>query len=88
LWLSIAFQNFYVDTSTSADAKADASILKIVYDFYGADHVLFGSDAAFSPIGGRQGTLEAIESIKALPVSKQQIDNIFSGNILKLLQKR
>jgi uncharacterized protein len=82
------FRKFYVDTSTSADAKADASMLKIVYDFFGADHVLFGSDAAFSPGGGRQGTLEAIESIKALPVSNQRIENIFSNNILKLLQRR
>ena len=81
------FRKFYVDTSTSADAKTDASILKIVYDFYGADHVLFGTDAAFSLRGGRQGTLEAIASVQSLPVSKNQRENIFSNNILKLLQR-
>jgi predicted TIM-barrel fold metal-dependent hydrolase len=78
------FRNFYVDTVFSGNTNSETEILKIVYDFFGSDHILFGTDAAFGTHGGRDGIRRARFSVEGLNVPRKQIANIFSNNILKI----
>lgn len=58
------FKKFYVDTVFSGNASFETEIVKIAYNFFGADHILFGTDAAFSTNDGRDGTLNARYSVE------------------------
>lgn len=79
------FKNFYVDTVFSGNASFETEIVQIVYDFFGPDHVLFGTDAAFSTNDGRDGTLNARYSVENLQLPNKDIKNIFSNNILNII---
>jgi predicted TIM-barrel fold metal-dependent hydrolase len=79
------FKNFYVDTVFSGNASFETEIVQIVYDFFGPDHVLFGTDASFSTNDGKNGTLNARYSVEALNLPNKDIQNIFSNNILKII---
>jgi len=79
------FKNFYVDTVFSGNASFETEIVQIAYDFFGPDHVLFGTDASFSTNDGRDGTLNARYSVEALQLPNKDVQNIFSNNILKII---
>ncbi len=79
------FRKFYVDTVFSGNASFETEIVKIAYDFFGPDHMLFGTDAAFSTDDGRTGTLNARYSVEDLRVPNKDVENIFSNNILKII---
>jgi len=79
------FKNFYVDTVFSGNASFETEIVQIAYDFFGPDHILFGTDAAFSTNDGRTGTLNARYSVEDLQVPNKDVRNIFSNNILKII---
>ncbi len=79
------FKNFYVDTAFSGNESFETEILQIAYEFFGADHVLFGTDAPLSPNSGRDGTLNARYSVEDLRVPNKAIENIFSNNILSII---
>lgn len=74
------FHKFYVDTAILGNPKA----LDLTVDYFGADHVLFGTDAplGIAPAGATQVIIDAIE---ALDLSDQDKDAIFAGNVQKLL---
>ncbi len=80
------FKNFYVDTVFSGDASFETEIVQIVYDFFGPDHVLFGTDAPVNGVDdGRAGSLAARYSVEALQVPNKDVQNIFSNNILNII---
>jgi predicted TIM-barrel fold metal-dependent hydrolase len=79
------FRKFYVDTVFSGNASFETEIVQIAYDFFGPDHVLFGTDAAFSTNDGRTGTLNARYSVEDLQVTNKEMKNIFSNNILRII---
>jgi predicted TIM-barrel fold metal-dependent hydrolase len=79
------FKKFYVDTAFSGNESFETEIVKIAYDFFGADHVVFGTDAPLSTNSGREGTLNARHSVEELRVPNKDIKNIFSNNILKII---
>ena len=79
------FKKFYVDTVFSGNQSFETEIVKIAYDFFGPEHLLFGTDAAFSTNGGRTGTLNARYSVEDLRVPNKDIENIFSNNILNII---
>ncbi len=79
------FRKFYVDTVFSGNSSFETEIVKIAYDFFGADHVLFGSDAAFSTNDGRDGTLNARYSVENLQIPNKNIEDIFANNILNII---
>ncbi len=79
------FRNFYVDTVFSGNADFETNLVEIAYHFFGPDHILFGTDAAFSTDDGRDGTLNARNSVENLRLPKKDIENIFSDNILKII---
>ncbi|MGT2907028.1 amidohydrolase family protein [Streptococcus dentiloxodontae] len=75
------FRKFYVDTAILGNSKA----LELCVDYYGVDHVLFGTDAplGLAPAGATKVIIEAIE---ALNISSEDKDKIFRTNYHRLLR--
>ena len=76
------FRMFYADTATFGSVPATECGLA----FFGADHVLFASDAPFDPEKGSgyiRSTLAVMEGITASIEDKQKI---FEGNARRLLK--
>lgn len=73
------FKKFYVDTAILGNPKA----LELTIDYYGTDHVLFGTDAplGIAPAGATQVIADALQS---LPLSEEDLTAIFSTNIQQL----
>lgn len=76
------FHKFYVDTAILGNPKA----LELTVDYFGADRVLFGTDAplGIAPAGATQVIIDAIEE---LPISEDDKSAIFSDNISRMLRK-
>ncbi len=74
------FRKFYNDTATYGSTSA----LMCGYEFFGPDHLLFGSDAPYGPGSGL--TLETILSIENMNISAGEKDKIFSQNAISLLK--
>ncbi|QNQ81640.1 amidohydrolase family protein [Lactobacillus sp. PV012] len=77
---AVDFKKFYVDTAILGNAPA----LKLALDYYGSDHVLFGTDAPFGvkPAGATKIIVDALEELN-LPVTK--MEDIFYKNYQKLV---
>jgi predicted TIM-barrel fold metal-dependent hydrolase len=74
------FRKFYCDTAVYGHTPA----LECSYNFFGAGHLLFGSDA---PLGPRFGlTAETIRSIESSSLSAAEKELIFWGNATNLLR--
>jgi predicted TIM-barrel fold metal-dependent hydrolase len=74
------YKKFYNDTATYGTGPA----IKCGYDFFGADRILFGTDA---PLGPQYGlTEETIRSIEMLDIPGTDKEKIFSLNAIKLLK--
>lgn len=73
------FRKFYADTAIEGNTCG----VTCCYDFFGSDHVLFGSDG---PYGGAERLTAEIKAVKAMPVTDQDKQKILEGNILKLLK--
>ncbi len=77
------FRNFYNDTAIYGNTPA----LMCAYDFFGADHLLFGTDAPLGPSGKGYGyTLETIRAIERMDVPASDKDKIFLDNACRLLR--
>jgi predicted TIM-barrel fold metal-dependent hydrolase len=73
------FRKFYCDTAVYGSKSA----LRCSYDFFGAEHILFGTDM---PLGPRFGlTAETIRSIKEVDIPEGDKEKILSGNAVKIL---
>lgn len=74
------FRNFYGDTATYG------SIIQLMcgYSFFGADHILFGTDAPLGPTFGC--TLETIEAVEQMAITGAEREKIYLRNALKLLK--
>lgn len=72
------FKKFYVDTAILGNTPA----LKLAIDYYGIDHILFGTDAPFAvmPSGADQIITQAINNLTISDKDKQKIfhDNYYS----------
>jgi predicted TIM-barrel fold metal-dependent hydrolase len=77
------FKRFYVDTATFGSSSA----LRSAIDFFGPDHILFGTDSPFDVAGGSTSTKLTIEALEVLdlPVAEQR--QIHSGTALNLLRE-
>jgi len=74
------FRYFYVDTALYGNTSA----LQCAYDYYGAGHMLFGTDA---PLGPRWGMIEGtIRSIERMAIPDAEKDRIFSGNAIEIFK--
>jgi uncharacterized protein len=75
------FRMMYADTAMFGAAHA----LRCVIDFYGSDHVMFGSDSPYDPERGPgyiRSTIKNLEEIDLDPAARQAI---FAGNVVRLL---
>jgi predicted TIM-barrel fold metal-dependent hydrolase len=78
--LAEKFKNFYVDTAV----YGNTSSLMCAYEYYGADHMLFGTDA---PLGPRWGMVEdTISSIERMEIPEADKQKIFRNNAIKMFK--
>ena len=77
---SADFRKFYADTAILGNPRA----LALTVDFFGADHVVFGTDAPLGilPAGA---TKEICEAIEAMNVSDEDKQAIFEDNYRRLI---
>jgi predicted TIM-barrel fold metal-dependent hydrolase len=75
------YRMFYVDTANSVNTSG----LMCAHKFYGADHILFGTDAPYDSEDGGRLTRELIGFIEAAAISAEDKELIFAGNARRLL---
>jgi aminocarboxymuconate-semialdehyde decarboxylase len=77
------YKMFYNDTAIHGNTPA----LMLAYDFWGADHIVFGADM---PLGdyffGFRSYRETINAIEAMNISEDEKKKIFVDNTLSLLR--
>jgi aminocarboxymuconate-semialdehyde decarboxylase len=56
------------------------------HSFFGADHLLFGTDSPFDAQTGDYGTKRTIEAVERMAISEEEKKKIFEGNARKLLR--
>jgi predicted TIM-barrel fold metal-dependent hydrolase len=76
------FRRFYADTALSGSAIG----IRCGLEFFGTDHVLFGSDCPFDPQGGPMYIRETIRVIDALDITDAARDQIYQHNIQRLMR--
>lgn len=76
------FRMFYGDTAVNGNSAA----LTCGRAFFGADHLLFGTDMPFDNEDGERSIRDTIFSIEEMEVSGTERDAIFAGNALRLLR--
>jgi predicted TIM-barrel fold metal-dependent hydrolase len=76
------FRMFYADTSINGSASA----IRCGLDFYGQDHVLFGTDCPFDPEGGPLFIRENIKAINSLKLKDGDLRKMYFGNAIKMLR--
>lgn len=76
---AVAFHRFYVDTAILGNPAA----LQLTVDYFGADHVIFGTDAplGIAPAGA---TAEIIKALNATAISADDKQKIFYQNFEQL----
>jgi predicted TIM-barrel fold metal-dependent hydrolase len=75
------FRMMYADTAMFGAAHA----LRCCIDFYGVDHVIFGSDSPYDPERGPGYIRATIQNLNEIGLSEQERQAIFNGNITRLL---
>jgi predicted TIM-barrel fold metal-dependent hydrolase len=78
------FRMFYADTALFGAPHA----LRCAVEFFGADHVLFGTDSPYDPEKGPGYIRSAIADIERLDLTAQQRAAIYAGNLRRLLGRR
>ena len=76
------FRMFYGDTSVNGSASA----IRCGLDFFGARHVLFGTDCPFDPQGGPLFIRENIKAIDSLALRPDDRRRIYFGNAIQMLR--
>jgi len=76
------FKMFYADTAVNGSASA----MRCGLDFYGPDHVLFGTDCPFDPEGGPMFIREIIRGIATLKLKDTDLRKLYFGNAIRMLK--
>lgn len=76
------FRMFYADTSVNGSAAA----IRCGLDFYGQNHVLFGTDCPFDPEGGPLFIRESIRAIDSLKLKASDRRKMYFGNAIRMLR--
>jgi aminocarboxymuconate-semialdehyde decarboxylase len=74
------FRQMYGDTAMFGAAHA----LRCSIDFYGTDHILFGSDSPFDPERGPGYIRATIANLQEIGLSPAEQEAIFCGNVTRL----
>lgn len=75
------FRMFYADTVLFGAGHS----VSCVVDYFGVDHVLFGTDMPFDPEQGPRFIRDTIANVEALALSDDEQRDVFSGNLARLL---
>jgi aminocarboxymuconate-semialdehyde decarboxylase len=75
------FREFYADTASFGSKKA----IEHAIEFFGADRVLFASDAPFDPEGGPYYIRETIRILDSLAVDEATRRAIYQDNAVRIL---
>ncbi len=76
------FRMFYGDTALFGPAAP----IECGLDFFGIDHVLFGTDMPFDPEGGPGFVRDTIAAVDRIRVSDAEREQIYEGNAKRLLR--
>ena len=76
------FKMFYNDTSINGWASG----IRCGLDFFGADHVLFGTDCPFDPEGGPLFIRETFKALDSLKLKQSDRRKIYFGNAVNMLR--
>jgi aminocarboxymuconate-semialdehyde decarboxylase len=76
------YRMFYCDTAIQGNTPA----LMCAHDFFGEDHMIFGTDTPYDNQLGERVYRETIDAVEEMPVSDDVKKKIFKGNIRKLLR--
>jgi predicted TIM-barrel fold metal-dependent hydrolase len=76
------FKAMYVDTVVCGMAH----LLEWGYQFYGPEHLLFGTDYPFGPEGGEKWTRENLHVIRDLPITPEEKHRILEENAKQILR--
>lgn len=77
------FKKFYVDTAILGTPKA----LELASDFYGPEHLIFGTDAPFA-VMPNGATKEIMQAIDEMSINGIQKDGIYRDNFINLLKEK
>lgn len=75
------FKMFYTDTAISGSTSG----LMCGHDFFGADHLLFGTDMPYDSEHGSRLIRETIQSVEQMTISNLEKQMIYEGNANRLL---
>jgi len=75
------FQMMYADTALFGATHA----VRCAIDFYGVDHILFGSDSPYGPSGHGGYLKPTVENIDELDLTDDERAAIYHGNVTELL---
>jgi aminocarboxymuconate-semialdehyde decarboxylase len=75
------FRMFYNDTAINGNTSA----LMCAYEFYGADHLLFGTDMPFDTEFGERNLRQVTLAVQKMNISAMEKEKIFWGNAKKLV---
>jgi predicted TIM-barrel fold metal-dependent hydrolase len=75
-------KNFYVDTCSSA---VTPDILRLTHDFFGPDHVCFGTDAPVDYLVGNTFVPMCLASIQGMHLNEPAQRKIYAENILSII---
>ena len=76
------FRQFYGDTAINGSLAGT----RCGIDFFGCEHVLFGTDCPFDPQGGPQFIRDIIAVLDRLELSGRDRELIYSGNATRMLR--
>ena len=76
------FKMFYADTALFGACAATVCGL----EFFGADHMVFASDAPFDPEKGPMYIRETISIVDRLPVTDEEREQIYWRNAARLMR--
>jgi aminocarboxymuconate-semialdehyde decarboxylase len=76
-----SFRRFYVDT-----ADHPASTLKCVYDFFGADRMVLGTNYPYGPEEGCILVKNSLKALAELGLAKDDREKILGGNAERILR--
>ena len=74
------FKSFVADTASFGSRRA----IEHAREFFGADNVVFASDAPFDPEGGPMYIRETIRAIEEMGLSEDEKAALYHGNIARL----
>jgi len=75
------FKMFYNDTALNGSTPS----LMCAYDFFGEDHLLFGSDMPYDVENGAVAIRQTIEAIEGMNIPESSKKKIYEGNAQNLL---